>query len=425
MKGFHFSGSQDHPFKDHGGCSNGTTLTFSIVAGLIALALLHVLGRFDFYLSHTFSELFAISVAWALFLIVWNTRRQVDNDAFVFLGTALFFIGVIDLVHALGYQGNRFISLQGVSDASVQLWLAGRGLQSLAFLAFPLLLNRRFNQRWSLVGFSILTVLILLSIFHWKIFPTCYVPDTGATPFKWTFEGVIIVLYASALWLLHDQRQYLDGEVYVLFAGAIGFMVPAQFASAFYNPRYEWLNLLGHDFKLASFFMVYLALIRSGLQRPYAVLFHKLDATARALMDANIERTTILDHQPDHILLHDLDQRILWANQAVCTYVGKPREAIMGARCQEIWRQPGSTCHRRWNHREYRYPNTRWNRLAGAYLPRARRQWRGHPYSRNSGEHYRAPEASGCPATVRGEVFQGVSLEQHPDDHQFSGRWHL
>ncbi|BBO91569.1 hypothetical protein DSCOOX_47490 [Desulfosarcina ovata subsp. ovata] len=318
----------------------------SILFGLIALILIHVLNGYHPLLSHVLSELFAISVAWALFMVVWNARSQIDNDAFVFLGIALLFIGFIDLMHALVCKKIGFVEIQGESNPAVQLWVAARGLQSLTFAAFPLLLGRRLDPRPVMAGFALVTAMILLSVFYWKVFPPCFIDHVGGTPIKRLLETVFTIILLAALWLLHARRQSLDPQMHILMMGAVGLMVATELRSLFFSNPERGISLISHYLKLFSFFLVYLALVRSGLQRPYAVLFRKLQASVRAVTDAHIERTTILDHQPDHIILHDLEQQILWVNKTVCDFVGRPREELIGKRCTEIWKQAFAVCRR-------------------------------------------------------------------------------
>jgi signal transduction histidine kinase/CheY-like chemotaxis protein len=59
--------------------------------------------------------------------------------------------------------------------------------------------------------------------------------------------------------------------------------IAAELSFTFYVQVYDLTNLTGHYFKILSFFFIYTSLIRSGLTRPYSVLFKELLGEKEAL----------------------------------------------------------------------------------------------------------------------------------------------
>ena len=53
------------------------------VLGALLLFGLAMLSRHNFLLFHGLAELFSVSVAWAVVMMVWNTRYASDNDALI------------------------------------------------------------------------------------------------------------------------------------------------------------------------------------------------------------------------------------------------------------------------------------------------------------------------------------------------------
>ena len=78
--------------------------------GIFLLLFLYIISRYNFLLFHSIAELFSITVAWSLFVVVWNSRHLSDNRAFIFIGIGYLFIGSIDLVHTLSYKGMGVIA---------------------------------------------------------------------------------------------------------------------------------------------------------------------------------------------------------------------------------------------------------------------------------------------------------------------------
>ncbi|MDD3246182.1 MAG: MASE3 domain-containing protein [Methanosarcina sp.] len=56
-------------------------------------------------LFQTLVELFSVYVAYVIFLIVWKSRDHLENQYLLFIGVAYFFIGSLDLLYTLSYEG--------------------------------------------------------------------------------------------------------------------------------------------------------------------------------------------------------------------------------------------------------------------------------------------------------------------------------
>ncbi len=65
-----------------------------------------------------------------------------------------------------------------------------------------------------------------------------------------------------------------------------------------------------------------------------------------ALIQAEVEREkqVILDTLMEHVIYHDPEMRVLWANQAACESAGMTREELMGRSCYEIWANRSDPC---------------------------------------------------------------------------------
>lgn len=56
------------------------------------------------------------------------------------------------------------------------------------------------------------------------------------------------------------------------------------------------------------------------------------------------ELEVVLNGITDRIMMHDTGLHIIWANEAACSSVGLAREAIMGRRCHEVWKNRDVPC---------------------------------------------------------------------------------
>lgn len=64
----------------------------------------------------------------------------------------------------------------------------------------------------------------------------------------------------------------------------------------------------------------------------------------KSLIQGEEEKQTILDSLLEHVVYHDMEMRILWANRAACESVGMTREELDGRRCYEIWAKRSNPC---------------------------------------------------------------------------------
>ncbi len=286
------------------------------VLGAVLLAILFLVSRRDYLLFHTMVELASVAVAWGVFLLIWNCRKFIQNDALIFLAIAYLCIGFLDLIHTLAYKGMGVFSDPQISNLATQLWISARAMEGLSLLAFPLLLGRRLRINSVLWTYAGVTALLLSTIFAWPLFPACYVEGVGLTLFKKLAEYAICLTLASAAILLYQRRDSFSPSVCQMLLASLLMTVVAELAFTFYIDAYDLSNLVGHYFKLFSFILVYAALIRTGLTQPHALLFRELSQKERESEESEQRWRSMAESSPDHILTFDPELNITFANRA-------------------------------------------------------------------------------------------------------------
>ena len=105
-----------------------------ILAGA-GMAILYALSIKWYLVFHISVELVSIAVAWGIFILGWNTRKNGETDSYLVLGTGYLFVGLIDLLHTFTYEGMNLIP--GVDAAqATQLWIAARWLETISLGAY-------------------------------------------------------------------------------------------------------------------------------------------------------------------------------------------------------------------------------------------------------------------------------------------------
>ncbi len=259
--------------------------SLNVLAAALLLGGLYVTSRYSYVLFHSLAEAFSIVIACGAFMIAWNSRRFTENGYLLFFGIASLFLAAIDLVHTLAYKGMGVF--QGYdANLPTQLWIFARYLQALSLLTAPLFLRRKFNPYLAIAGYAVIVSLGLGAIFS-RIFPICYVEGSGLTPFKIYSEYVISLILLASILLLLRRRESFDRAVLRLLVWAILLTIASELAFTQYISVYGFSNLLGHYFKILAFFLIYKAIIETGLTRPFDLLFRDLKQREEAIQKLN------------------------------------------------------------------------------------------------------------------------------------------
>lgn len=262
------------------GLSRRNAITFGILAA-VALILLYQMSREDFLLFHSIVELFTVLVAFGIFVIAWNTRDIAANNYLTVLGTGFLFVGLTTILHMLAYKGMGVFPGRG-GDLPTQLWLISRGFEAASLLVAGLALYRPIHAGRVFVGFGIVWLVALASLFPWHVFPTAYIDGVGLTPFKIGAEYVIVVMLGLAFAMLWRGRAHFEPQVGRMLVSAVALMVVTEITFTRYVSVVDVANFFGHYVALMSFALVYLALIDTSLVRPFSLLFREVEEQRRA-----------------------------------------------------------------------------------------------------------------------------------------------
>ena len=255
---------------------------------------------YSYLLFHSLIEIVTVAVAFTLFILTWNAREYLANGYLRLLGIGYGFIALIDLVHTLAYKGMAVFPGFG-ANLPTQLWIAARYLQAATLLVAPFLVERRVNDR-AVLGVYAATVSVLVVMVFSGNFPDCFIEGKGLTTFKIGSEYLISGLLLISLYLFSRKRDHFGDKVYVLAAASIVCTVVSELSFTAYVSVYGFANLVGHFAKLAAFYLIYRAILVTGLKEPFDLIFRDLKQAEKALRNSQDtleekvrERTAALD----------------------------------------------------------------------------------------------------------------------------------
>ncbi len=272
----------------------------TIIASLLVVVILGLSLGQSYLLFHTIIELLSIVVAFTVFVITWNAKKILQNQYLYFVGIAYLFIGALDLLHTLTFNGMNVIA-QGAHFYGNQFWVATRLLEAATLVLGFFFLNRKkkLNADLIFVSYFVISVLIVLSILYWRIFPICFVEGEGQTEFKIIAEYVIIGILGLAGYFLFIRKKFFDPFAYKLLAFSLIFTVLSEFSFTLYVDNHGILNAIGHLFKLISFYLIYKANIETGFTKPTTLLFNEIN-------ESEVRYRTLANNLP--VLLFRFDQ---------------------------------------------------------------------------------------------------------------------
>ena len=292
-----------------GGLVSAMGGTWAVLLGFPVIALFYLMHLRVPNLAHNLAEMFNVVVAVGIFMLTWNARRFIDNHYFLFLGIAYLFVGIIDCIHTLKFDG----VFGSGRNFYIQFWYAARILQGVSLVVAPGFAVRKVRPGVTLSVFFAATAVLMMSI-------------TGGTFQSWFDRGeyagfmnvsefALFGLGVAAFATLRRARAHFDEEVFLRLALSIVFVVVSGVLEGVGMRGAVSFLLFGDLFKALSFYLVYKAVIETGLLRPYDLLFRNLKRSeeeaqaARSELEVRVgERTNEL-REVNELLSRELDER--------------------------------------------------------------------------------------------------------------------
>lgn len=283
----------------------------------------------NYLLFHTLAEGFSIVVGCSIFVIAWNSKKYIRNPYLLFIGIAYLFIAIIDLLHTLAYKGMPIFT--DYDYYANQLWIGARYLESVTLLLAFFFLRDEKLPRVNVIFavYLAVTALLIAAVLYWKVFPVCFVEGSGLTPFKVFSEYIICGILTVALLVLQKNRHRFEPKIYRLICWSILCTIVSELAFTFYISNYGLSNLIGHYFKIFSFLLIYLALIKTGIEKPFELIFLDLDRVNREL-SREVEVRARTEREKEELiekLRHALEEiKTLKGILPICMHCNKIRD---------------------------------------------------------------------------------------------------
>lgn len=319
-----------------------------IILALIVLWFAYYTSEKNYLVFHFLFEILLISTGIAIFFIVWNSYKFLDNHFFLIIGIAYFFISVLSIMHLMLYESGGIFQQseyqKTLKDMSMGFWLFARYLEAMAFLIATFFIKKRINSGLVFWIFFIVTgLLITLTFRSISIFPA--IGKDGITEYFIMSELIVCLLFALSIFLINKNRSRFSRRVYnyVIFSLLINILAELILLILRYN-ELSVLLYIGFFIKIISCHLLYKSIVVTGLDQPADVLFRNLKQSKLALQrnqtrlgeltirlkESVKEKENIFASMEDGVVVIDVDSKILFYNRAFMTKMNLENKKIKG-----------------------------------------------------------------------------------------------
>jgi len=290
-----------------------TSLWFvPVVAGIFLMAV----SQYSFIAFHTLAELFTIIIAFVLFTLAWSTSQYRKNAFLIVLACGYFWIGGLDIAHTLLYEGMSAVGV-GSGNLASQFWIGTRYVEAGLFLFAPLVARMNINKFYTFGVFGAISTALFYAIISGN-FPTTFIEGVGLTDFKVMSEYIIIAVLVLSLIVLYLRRFDLGRSEADLIAVGIVLTILAEIMFTLYVDVYGAFNFAGHLFKIASFWMIFQAVVVTSLTSPFEALAKSRDYNRQLFVSS-----------PIGLALAKMDGALVDVNPAFADIIGRSVEETL------------------------------------------------------------------------------------------------
>lgn len=278
---------------------------------------------------HTVLEMFSIIVSVLVVIVSWQRLDALQSSDSNLLVCGFSLVAGLDMLHMLSYQGMPMLVTESSPSKAIFFWLAGRffELSTVVLLAANLRLPGP-RHRWFALALLATAGFAYVGIYHLNLLPETFVPGAGVTRFKALCEYALCAgNLATAVWLWRHALRDPKGQS-IHFALACFAMSVGGLAFSRYVTPSDFMNMLGHIYKVVAYGFVFWAAFVAGLRQPY----EKLALSERQLASRQRELETLLSNVPVGVMRIDRDSRFRYVNSTLERITHISADRLLGKR---------------------------------------------------------------------------------------------
>ncbi|WP_019614537.1 bifunctional diguanylate cyclase/phosphodiesterase [Psychromonas ossibalaenae] len=290
-------------------------LTFisSSIIPVVIMLILFLIGIYGQYLLfHFFAEFFAVFVALSLGVIVYYTYPFTRNHYLQFIGLGYFSVAFLDLLHVLTFPGMPFIASQAL-NTTLSIWIFTRLFEASVLFAAVFLFEHKLKGS-VIIALCSLTVMIITVVSIFRPL-SLYSSVDGLSLLKTELEYMVMLILGATLFVNYRKKKYFNDSLYWKIQAAVLLTIFSEFCFTLYTDIDGFFNLIGHLSKFLSFWFIFTAVVKGGLEKP-------LEMMKKGVSSYNAI--------PIPVIILSADGKIVQINRAAEHFIGIPASAVVG-----------------------------------------------------------------------------------------------
>jgi signal transduction histidine kinase len=163
------------------------------------------------------------------------------------------------------------------------------------------------------------------------------IEETGITQNKIYFEYIVSAGFIVCCYLLYLVKNKIDKNLFVFLEISFLCKVVSELLFTRYMGVTDFYNMIGHIFKVISYYYLYLGIIVNGLQRPYDMIKHDLDNVGSVLKENDklrcyMEEVLYQNEKCYDWIINNSSNGIIIVRNHMIVYANKTALYLLGAR---------------------------------------------------------------------------------------------
>ncbi len=228
----------------------------------------------DNFLSlHILLELFSVSVAFAIVIQGWIIFPHNFSLHRLYVSALFLSVGLLDILHILTYNGMPFFLTETSVQHATWFWIFGRFTVAFGLLFIFVHKDRNVSKRMRGLSFTIslvYTIAVSVIVLGFpNLLPPLVIEGVRLTAEKVVLEYMISFLFLVSFLLVVYHYKRTKHPAALALITAFGFSIIAEFVFTLYRSVYDFENLLGHIYKVISYFFLLTGIYSQTIERPF------------------------------------------------------------------------------------------------------------------------------------------------------------
>ena len=321
-----------------------------VLAGLLFLLLTHyysesfkqIYNPKNHLSLHILLELFSISIAFAIAMQGWMIFTHTLSRHRLYIGSLFFCIALFDIAHVLSFDGMPFFIVENSVLRPTWFWIISRFVLAISLLVILAQKDRAIAMKHRpLLFFLSFSVFLGIGGFVYlggNYLPVLVVEGFGVTPLKVGLEYGISFIFLCLIVMLIVQYQKKKDAAHLMLIAAISYSLFSEIIFTFYQSVFDFDNLIGHIYKVVSYYFLMKGLYSSTLEEP----FLKQKLIQKELEQSERRLNAIVSTVASGIIMVDANDYIHYVNKKAEEILDLPADQLFMKKMDESrlkWRK--------------------------------------------------------------------------------------